>query len=275
MTTTPAGLASVLAVAPQPDGTYLGGVLPGSRLTRLFGGLVLAQALAAAGAGVERAPHSLHAYFLRAGSTEEPVRYRVDVLRSGRAFTTHRVTAEQAGRPILTMSASFHDPEAGLTHQIPTPDAPDPSTLPSVHDRYDSEPVIYREWPWIDLRRVPRTEGADPTRSRVWCRILEPLADDPLVRACALAAMSDLSFLAVVLGTHDVELRHEGYLMASLDHAMWFHRSLPTHDWLLYDQRSPVASQGLGLATGHIFASGGELVATVAQEGLIRPLGTD
>ena len=266
----------MLSVAAQPGGTYLGGVLPGSQLTRLFGGLVLAQALAAAGAAVapSRVPHSLHAYFLRPGNTDEAVRYRVEVLRDGRAFTTHQVIAEQAGRPILTMSASFHDPEAGLTHQIPAPEAPDPSTLASVHDRYDTEPVIYREWPWIDLRRVPRTEGADPTRGRVWCRILEPLADDPLVRACALAAMSDLSFLAVVLGTHDVELRHEGYLMASLDHSMWFHRSLPTHDWLLYDQRSPVASQGLGLATGNIFASGGELLATVAQEGLIRPLST-
>lgn len=271
---TPDGLLALLSVEPQPDGTYLGGVVPGSQLTRLFGGLVLAQALAAAGADVKpgRVPHSLHAYFLRPGDTEEPVRYRVESLRDGRAFTTHRVTAEQGGRPILTMIASFHVPEAGLAHQITAPQAPEPHTLRSVHDCPDTEPVIYREWPWIDLRRVPRVEGSDPTRARIWCRVLEPLPDDPLVRACALAAIADLSFLSVVLGTHGLSLNHDGYILASLDHAMWFHRPLPTEGWLLYDQQSPSSADGRGMATGAIYGSDGALLATVAQEGLLRPL---
>ena len=136
----------------------------GSQLTRLFGGLVLAQALAPRAPVSKPAarPHSLHAYFLRPGHTEEPVRYRVESLRDGRAFTTHRVTAEQAGRPILTMIASFHVPESGLAHQITAPDAPDPHTLRSVHDCSDTEPVIYREWPWIDLRRCPALTVPNP-----------------------------------------------------------------------------------------------------------------
>jgi len=273
----PDGLLALLSVEPQPDGTYLGGVVAGSQLTRLFGGLVLAQALAAAGASVKagRAPHSLHAYFLRPGHTEEPVRYRVESLRDGRAFTTHRVTAEQAGRPILTMIASFHVPESGLAHQITAPDAPDPHTLRSVHDCSDTEPVIYREWPWIDLRRVPRTDGSEPTRARVWCRVLESLPDDPLVRACALAAIADLSFLSVVLWTHGLGMEHDGYILASLDHAMWFHRPVPDQDWLLYDQQSPSSADGRGMATGNIYSSDGALLATVAQEGLLRPLSTE
>ena len=174
-----------LSVEPQPDGTYLGGVVAGSQLTRLFGGLV-AQALAAAGASVKSRPRAppVARVLPAPGHTEEPVRYRVESLRDGRAFTTHRVTAEQAGRPILTMIASFHVPESGLAHQITAP-------MPLIRTRCAASttaPTPNRsstgEWPWIDLRRVPCTDGSEPTRARVWCRVLESLPDDPLVRAC-------------------------------------------------------------------------------------------
>lgn len=266
-------LADALSVTQNGETTFES-ALPDSNLARLFGGQVIAQALAAAGHGVtdERPPHSLHAYFLRPGRVDTPVRYDVETLRDGRSFTSRVVTASQQGKPILTMSTSFHAHEPGMGHQIPMPDAPDPEGLRSVHDMYESEPAIYQEWPWVDLRRVPRAAGDSNTHMQVWMRTDEPGTPTALARACVLAALSDLSFLSVVLGAHGIDTLHTDHQIASLDHAMWFHRDTPADDWLLYDQTTPAASHGLGLAHGSIFTRDGLMVASVAQEGLVRPI---
>ena len=266
-------LVSLLTVTPVDATTYTSTVTD-SGLARLFGGQILAQALHAAGQNVPdtRPPHSLHAYFLRPGRTDRPVHYRVDTLRDGRSFTTCSVTALQDDTPILTMTASFHTTEPGLEHQVTVPAATGPETLLSVSDTPEIEPAIYNEWPWIDVRRVPRDAADDPAAAQVWFKVKDPFPADQLLRTCLLTAITDLSFLSVVLFTHSFDARHEDHLVASIDHALWFHRPLCTDNWLLYDQHSPAAEDGLGLVTGRLFGRDGQLFATAAQQGLIRAL---
>jgi acyl-CoA thioesterase-2 len=238
---------------------------------RVFGGQVAAQALVAAGrtVGPERPVHSLHAYFLRPGDPSTPIVYRVDRSRDGRSFTTRRVVATQRGQQIFVMSASFHVAETGLDHQDPMPEVPDPESLPTVQARIEAAGERWRdrwsEFASIDLRHI---EDDDAFRSRVWLRAVAPLPDDPLLHVCVLAYASDLTLLLSALGPHDI--RPEQLQLASLDHALWFHRPFRADDWLLYDQSTPSAAGARGFATGRIFSGDGRVVAFAVQEGLIR-----
>lgn len=243
---------------------------------RVFGGQVAGQALVAAGWTVAegRHVHSLHAYFMRPGDATWPIIYEVDRIRDGGSFTTRRVVAKQRGNEVFLLSASFQRAEEGLDHQIPTPPAPDPESLPppgEVVDPTDPVSAYIADYSSIDLRYAPPralAEGGAPMSQQVWFRADERLPDDPLLHVCAAAYASDLTLLVTALLPHDkrpVELQ-----MASLDHAMWFHRPFRADDWLLYDAVSPSASGGRGLSTGRIFTRDGRLAVSVVQEGLMR-----
>ncbi len=234
---------------------------PRGREQRVFGGQVAGQALVAAGRTVaeDRAVHSLHAYFIRPGDPEVPIVYTVERTRDGRSFSTRRVTAIQHGRPIFTLSASFHRPEAGLEHQVPMPEAPGPDELPATDDR--PRPIELR---WAGTDRAQR--------GPVWIRARDHLPDDPLVHVCAVAYASDMTLLDSVLRPHYMEWDDRRMSGASLDHAMWFHGQFRADEWLLYAQESPAASGARGLAQGRIFRRDGRLVVSVVQEGLIRLL---
>jgi len=273
MTATIDHLLDVLDVQPREGGMYSGAPF-GSGLPRVFGGQVVGQALAAAGRTVpaDRRPHSLHAYFLRAGASDRPIDYEVTTVREGRSFSTREVRARQGTGLIFTMTASFHVAEQGPEHQDSPPSAPPPHTLQTYAAHPEDWPDIYREWTSVDLRDVP-TPPAEPrssTGTQTWMRITEPLPDDPFLHACVLACISDLSLLSVTLAPHGIPPRHEGYQVASLDHSVWFHRQCRVDDWLLYDKSTPCMSEALGLAQGRILTSDGTLVASVVQEGLIR-----
>jgi acyl-CoA thioesterase-2 len=262
------------------------GVSPNDKRQRVFGGQVAGQALVAAGrtvvghgqTGTARGVHSLHAYFLRPGDPNVPILYEVDRIRDGRSFSTRRVVAIQHGRAIFNLSASFHIDEEGVTHQAPMPEAPDPETLPTFQERM--APFAEKLGDWysrprpIDVRYVtdPKriaTTGRPP-RQQVWMRADGPLPDDPLLHACVVAYASDMTLLDTVIMPHGLTWE-DGGQMASLDHAMWFHRSFRADEWLLYDQVSPSASGARGLAIGTIYRGDGTLVVSVVQEGLIRP----
>jgi acyl-CoA thioesterase II len=247
---------------------------------RTFGGQVAAQALVAAGRTVSDKPvHSLHAYFLRPGDPHSPTVYMVDRIRDGRSFATRRVVAIQHGEPIFNLSASFHAVEAGPVHQRAMPAAPDPETLPTFAERY----ADYMHLDWfrrerpIDTRTTSpslrsRREGGSDPRQQVWLRPVGPLPDDPLLHACIVAYASDMSLLDSILLPHSYGWDDGSVMAVSLDHAMWFHRPFRADQWLLYDQESPAAHGARGLARGEIFTQSGELVVSVVQEGLIRPL---
>ncbi len=250
---------------------------------RVFGGQVAGQALVAAGRTVDmpgRHVHSLHAYFLRPGDAALPIVYQVDRIRDGRSFTTRRVAAVQRGEAIFHLSASFHDHEDGVAHQRPMPTVPDPETLPTWADRM--EPYRAQIGDWWDLPRAldtryvgdpVRTVRETPVRSpqhALWLRADGKLPDDPLLHACVLAYASDLTLLDTVMLPHGL-IWDDGGTQVSLDHAMWFHRPFRADDWLFYEQYSPTAAGGRGLATGTIFTRDGGLAVSVVQEGLLRP----
>ena len=238
---------------------------------RVFGGQVAGQALVAAGRTVppDRPVHSLHAYFIRPGDPAAPIVYTVDRVRDGRSFTTRRVAAIQHGKTIFTLSASFHREEAGLEHAAGMPEVPPPESIPQPD--LESFP--------IDLRVVtPRTQQADSGRaarsSTAWSGS-GPTASfphDPLLHVCLMTYASDLTLLDSVLRQHGMTWTDGRISGASLDHAMWFHRPFRADRWLLYDQESPTASGARGLARGQVFTEDGDLVVSVVQEGLIRPL---
>jgi len=254
---------------------------------RVFGGQVLAQALNAAIRTVEetdRQAHSMHAYFLRPGDPRKQIIYEVDPIRDGRSFTTRRVVAKQEGRAIFNTSISFHVSEPGPSHQFAKPDAPPPENLESdrefwarmaqAHpDRF--EPL--QSWA-IDRRHVSRRDPIDPAndlrepKHQVWMRALGELGDDPLLHQTLLAYMSDMTLLGVSLNPHPITTRSENLMFASLDHVLWFHQPFAAHRWLLYDQDSPVALSARGFMRGCFYDEEGKLVASVAQEALIRPL---
>jgi acyl-CoA thioesterase-2 len=250
------------------------GASPDTDVQRVFGGQVLGQALSAATATVEpdRSVHSLHGYFLLPGDPAAPIVYEVDRSRTGRSFSTRRVVARQHGRNIFVMSASYQIPESGLDHADPRPEAPDPEALPAIppSPADDGEDalwnILYRRWTAFDIRRVPDT---GPERRQVWLRTSAPLPDDPHLHTAVLAYVSDLTLLSTTLIRHKL-LPHKEVQIASLDHAIWFHRPARADEWLLYDQASPSASGARGLATGRLFTREGTLVATVVQEGLLR-----
>ncbi|MFI1332457.1 acyl-CoA thioesterase [Streptomyces sp. NPDC020845] len=258
---------------------------------RVFGGQVAAQALVAAGRTVpaDRPAHSLHSYFLRPGDPDAPIVYTVDRIRDGFSFTTRRVVAVQHGQPIFHLSASFQRHEEGLEHQEPMPDVPDPLSLPTGEEllpRYahlfSGPSVIERMLEArgaIDLRYVdapPYASVGEPRepKSQVWFRTngkLDGAADAPLTHLCLATYVSDMTLLDSVLLAHGRGGWAVGDIVgASLDHAMWFHRPFRADEWLLYDQESPSASGGRGLAKGRIFTADGQLAVSVIQEGMMR-----
>ncbi len=252
---------------------------------RLFGGQVAAQALVAAARTVEdRLAHSLHAYFLRPGDPAVPVIYTVDPIRDGSSFTTRRTVALQRGRAIFNMSVSFHKLEEGFEHQDEMPDAPDPDSLPTWQERFASlgskVPEQMRSWMQreraIDLRstRPMSMMGGEPQAgpNLVWFRTNGSLPEDPRLHQCLIAYASDMSLLDNVVRPHGRGWPERNVMTASLDHAIWFHRQARADEWLLYAQDSPSAFGARGFARGSIFSREGALVASVAQEGLVRPL---
>jgi acyl-CoA thioesterase II len=256
------------------------------RQGRLFGGQVAAQALAAAGRSLTgMLAHSLHGYFLRPGDPSHPVLYTVDRIRDGRSFATRRVVALQRGRAIFSTAVSFHVEEEGYVHQAPMPEAPPPESLPTweerVRDNFASIPAEARAWvprprP-IEMRHVhPPTFLGGPPRegpSLTWLRTPRALAEEPFLHQCVLAYATDMGLLDTVIRRHGRNGPLGPVMLASLDHAVWFHRRLRVDAWLLYVQESPVAAGARGFARGVLYSREGELVASVAQEGLIRPAG--
>jgi acyl-CoA thioesterase II len=253
---------------------------PDEKRQRVFGGQVAGQALVAAGRTVTTGTvHSLHAYFLRPGDPTVPIIYEVDRIRDGRSFTTRRVVAIQHGKAIFNLSASFHVDEPGLDHQMPMPDAPPAESLPTFHERMEPMKEQLGDWytrprpidlryvgdPWRDAKQL----GQRTSEHQVWLRADGRLPDDPLLHVCVVAYASDMTLLDSVMLSHGVGF-DENVMVASLDHAMWFHRPFRADEWLLYDQMSPSAFGARGLGEGRIFTTDGTLVVSVVQEGLVR-----
>jgi acyl-CoA thioesterase-2 len=259
------------------------GVSPKDRSQRVFGGQVLGQALVAATRTVEeRVCHSLHAYFLLPGDPKVPILYEVDRSRDGKSFSSRRVVAIQHGRQIFHMSVSFQVPEPGLEHQIDPPKVPAPGDLPSEDDfrkaYADKVPEQYREHflrkrP-IEIRPVDRSDIFSPKKrpphQAVWVRATGELPADVALQQCVLAYASDMTLLDTGLAPHGIGWFDTRIQMASIDHAMWFHRPFRADKWLLYVQDSPSASGARGFNRGMIYDDNGVLVASVAQEGLMR-----
>jgi acyl-CoA thioesterase-2 len=261
------------------------GQQPNTSMQRVFGGQVAAQALMAAARTVpdSLSAHSLHSYFVLPGDTAVPIVYDVDRVRDGRSFSTRRVLARQHGRPIYGLTASFQVHEQGWEHQDPMPEVPSPE------DSFDVSAAMraagserseqwLREWSALALRHAGDTgpDGAlagreHPALVRYWIKVSDRLPDDELVHRAALTYISDLTLLGAALVPHGLQPMSPRVQAASLDHTVWFHRPFRADEWLLYDQVSPSASGARGLALGRLFTQDGRLVASVAQEGLIRP----
>jgi acyl-CoA thioesterase-2 len=262
------------------------GSSPDETVQRVFGGQVAGQALVAAGRTVpdNRHVHSLHAYFLRPGDPTIPLIYQVDRIRDGKSFTTRRVVAIQHGEPIFHLSASFQVEEPGVDTYLPMPPAPDPESVPPLSERakalglgasphFDRPRPVELRWvndpPWL-----PGGDTADRHTQQVWLRASGEMPDDPLVHVCAVTYASDFTLLdsALLAGGFTWEDDRE-LMVASLDHAMWFHRPFRADDWLLYDQSSPSLSGGRGLGIGRLFTRYGVHVVSMVQEGLLRVVG--
>ena len=257
---------------------------PNEGWQRVYGGQVIGQALVAASRTVSpnRSAHSLHGYFLRAGDTTIPILYKVDRIRDGKSFTTRRVVAVQRGQAIFTMSISFQVDEGGLSHQFDMPKVPAPDSLPT-EDELRREQA--KSWPKefqesfsgssaIQVKPVDPVDLLNPepaqAMQRCWMRCGEGLPDDPRIHQCVLAYLSDWSLLDTASRPHAVSFMQDNVQVASLDHAMWFHRPFRADEWLLYDQDSPSASGARGFNRGLIYSQTGELVASTTQEGLLR-----
>ncbi|WP_374558374.1 acyl-CoA thioesterase, partial [Thermomonas sp.] len=252
----------------------------------VFGGQVLGQALSAAQATLTqpRAAHSLHAYFLRAGNIEAPIVYDVDRTRDGGSFSVRRVTAIQHGKVIFFCAASFQDEEPGAEHQLSMPDVPKPEDLepaPTIPpEKLALLPTKVQRWldragPFEFRHVYPRDELNPPKRppfQQVWFRLTEPVGDAPELHRALLAYASDFHLLGTATFPHGISYYQPNVQMASLDHALWFHRSFRADEWLLYSIDSPSAQGARGLARGQIFDRAGRLVASTAQEGMIRVL---
>ncbi len=261
---------------------------PDTAMQRVFGGQVAAQALRAACHTVpdSLSAHSMHSYFLRPGDTAVPIVYDVERIRDGRSFSTRRVVARQHGTSIFYLTASFHVAEIGFDHQDTMPAVPEPDDCPSLGDLYrqvtgrDDDHSWEREWAALDVRYAAdsRPGGAlenpaQPARTQIWLRAAGEVPADREVDTCVLTYASDLTLLGVSLVPHGLIIGSRKIQPASLDHSMWFHRPFRSDEWMLYDQHSPSASGARGLALGQVYSRDGTLIATVAQEGMIRPLG--
>lgn len=262
---------------------------PDNGWVRVFGGQVIAQALTAAQRTVEdaRPVHSLHGYFILGGDPKSPIQFDVEHVRDGRSFTTRRVVASQRREQIFILSCSFQVHEEGLEHETPSPEhksfeeTPDPRDFvarggPAALATYDGflariDPIAMRP---LDMSRyLPLRPGETrPAQQMQWVKIANDLPDDPLLHAAGLAYISDISLLDSALARHGRSMAEGKFQLASLDHALWFHRPVRVDDWLLYVQDSPSAQGGRGLCRGLLYDRQGRLVASVAQEGLIRPM---
>lgn len=252
----------------------------------VFGGQVIGQALVAANRTINSGEaHSLHAYFLRPGDMTRPIVYEVDRVRDGRTFTTRRVQAIQNGQPILSMMASFQNPEQGLEHQVTMPTVPPPEKLTSLRDLNDqwiqqagdvSDRVFHtltRELA-IEFKPVapwnPLAADVQQPSQQIWFRAAGKLPDDQMLHRCVLAYASDFNLLSTALRPHGQGWFDEHMVVASIDHAIWFHRKVRVDDWLLYSMDSPTSQGARGMSRGLIFDRSGQLVASVAQENLMR-----
>ncbi len=260
---------------------------PDTAMQRVFGGQVAAQALSAACNTVDDvAVHSLHSYYLRPGDTAVPIIYDVERIRDGRSFSTRRVVARQHGKSIFYLTASFHLEEIGFHHQDAMPTVPPPEDCPSMGDVYRSvtgrneDRSWEREWAALDVRYAADSRAggrlesdSEPARAQIWVKAAGQVPADPVTNTCVLTYASDLTLLGVSLVPHGVLISSSKISPASLDHSMWFHRPFRADQWMLYDQHSPSASGARGFALGRVFSRDGVLIASVAQEGLIRPIG--
>ncbi|GAB3239584.1 acyl-CoA thioesterase [Kineosporia babensis] len=275
-------LIAKLDVQPDGEDRYLGHNFH-SPNGRVFGGQVLAQALAAGARTVDpdRPPHSFHGYFLRPGDPSVPIELSVERLRDGRSFSARRVQAVQHGKPILSMIASFQEHAEGLDHQSPMPEVPRPDEVPSFRDRLlaaghsvtELGPLLKAQP--FELRHVQSPLFLSPgpekvAEQAVWIRPTSPLPPGDLLHAIVLAYVSDYTVLEPTLRAHGLAWATAGMKTASLDHAMWFHRPARFDDWFLFVEESPSASGARGLGLAKIFAQDGTLVATVGQEGMFR-----
>ena len=255
---------------------------------QVFGGQVLGQALSAAQNTVDgRVAHSLHAYFLRRGDVNSPIIYEVDRARDGGSFSNRRVVAIQHGRPILNLAASFQNPEEGLMHQVEMPDVPGPDGLkdltevakdmlqyiPSVMRRFmtDKRPFEFRHVEPINFETPEKL----PPKKHVWIRAVDTLPDNPVLHQNLLTYMSDYELLGTAMLPHGLSFTRGSVIMASLDHALWFHGEVKMDEWLLYAIDSPNSSGARGLTRGQLFTQDGRLVASTTQEGLMRVIDPD
>lgn len=250
---------------------------------QVFGGQVIGQALSAAQHTVDgRVAHSLHGYFLRRGDVHAPIVYEVDRARDGGSFSNRRVVAIQHGRPILNMAASFQNPEKGLQHQAVMPDVPGPGGLTDIADisREDLERIpsklrrfLRQERPF-EFRHVEPINFGEPKKvppvKHVWIRAIDALPDDPVLHQNLLTYVSDYELVGTSTLPHGLSFGRGQVILASLDHALWFHRDARVDDWLLYAMDSPSSSGARGFARGQFFAEDGTLVASTTQEGLLR-----
>ncbi|KRA23237.1 acyl-CoA thioesterase II [Microbacterium sp. Root61] len=248
---------------------------------RVYGGQVLAQSLIAAERTMppQRMAHSMHGYFLRPGDSTRSITFSVDRIHDGRSFSTRRTQAYQDGLPIFSMIASFQDEHPGLEHQAPMPEGlPQPEDLPDVEQHLlavdPARKQFFTNHP-VELRHIPSpiyfsVEGDPAPSQAVWMRTRGRLPDDPAIHRAALAYLSDLSIQESILRAHGVAWVTPGLKVASLDHAMWWHRPGRVDEWMLYVQESPSARGGRGLGTGRIYARNGALIASVAQEIMVR-----
>jgi acyl-CoA thioesterase-2 len=252
---------------------------------RIFGGEIAGQAVVAAGRTVprDRLVHSAHAYFLRPGDPRAPLTYRVLPGRDSRSFSSRRVEAVQHGDVVFELAASFQRPEDGFAHQVPQPRAPDPGELPPALDGVTAEPAdhawlehlqrtrsVELRFPEPPPRLTVRHGGTAEPRQRAWLRSTDPLPDDPVLQAGALTYVSDLLLLSAALSPHGMAIGDPDLQFASLDHSVWFHTPHRLDDWLLYEQEGTWAGGGRALCRGHMYDQAGTLVATLAQEGLLR-----
>ena len=275
-------LLSILDLEPLEVNLFRG-LSPQVGWQRVFGGQVIGQALVAAQRTVEgRLAHSLHAYFLRAGDPAVPIIYNVDRIRDGGSFTTRRVVAIQHGQAIFSMAASFHNAEPGLSHQMAMPEVPSPEALPSEAelkakfiDRLPPQVRSYwdRERP-IEIRPVDVSRYLSPQNraasQQVWIKATGKLGEDLALHQCVLAYASDFTLLDTALIAHGRFIFDPSLMLASLDHSLWFHRDFRADDWLLYAQDSPSSGAGRAFCRGTLFTREGVLVASTAQEGLLR-----
>ena len=282
---TPENLVDTLALE-RLEVNLFRGVSPNEGPGRIFGGQVIAQSLLAAYGTVEdRVCHSLHCYFIRPGDPTTPIIFEVDRSRDGGSFTTRRVIAVQNGKQIFNLAASFQAPEEGFEHQAPMPGVAGPDDLPSEAEALKAAlakmPEEARKWATrprpIEMRPVDgsslfdrdRPEAREP-KSETWFRARAPIGDDQVLHQVILSYASDMNLLSTAMRPHRVHWQTRNFQSASLDHAMWFHKPVNFNDWHLYAQDSPSAAGGRGFIRGSIYPRSGELVASVAQEGLLR-----